>query len=380
LFVPQKLLSGVFLLLAAAPARAAVPALDHVAVVIMENHDWSQVRSYPYVTQLRAAGCELTNSFAVGHPSQPNYLELWAASALGITDDTCPPPGSPFSAANLGRSCEAAGKTWRAYSENLPSVGSSTCSASGGLYVRKHEPWTDFSNLNHQNERPFTDLATDIANHTLPNLVFIVPNNCNNTHDCSIQTGDDWLAAHLPSLINAVGPNGVVILTWDEDSGTSGNKNHILTIFVGGRAKAGYQSTATVNHYNVVRTICDALGLTPFANASSATPIGDVWRSVSTGVGLPGVAEISLSPPSPNPSQGPIAMTLRLTEPARVRLSITDAAGRAVRRIDLGLRSGDASIEWDGRQGDGTMADTGLYFIQVSAGDRTFMRKASLIR
>jgi len=359
-------------------AWAAVPRLDHVVVVIMENHDYSQVRDYPYTASLRAAGSELTSSHAVTHPSQPNYLALWAASTIGITDDTCPAPGSPFSAENLGHACEASGKTWRAYSENLPAAGDATCSASGGLYARRHEPWTNFGNLNHQNERPYGDLATDIAAGRLPNLAFIVPNNCDNTHDCSIQTGDTWLQNHLPAVINAAGANGVVILTWDEDSGTSGNGNHILTVFVGGRAKSGYQSTGTVNHYNVVRTICDALGLAPFANAATASPIIDVWNS-STGVEPPSASEIWLSAPSPNPSRGSIAMSLRLPEPAPARLSIMDAAGRTVRRVDLGIRSGENVVEWDGRREDGTMADPAVYFLQVVAGGRTFLRKATLI-
>ena len=285
LVVPRKCFWAAFTLFAtqSSGVHAAVPRLDHVVVVIMENHDYSQVRNALYTASLRVSGAELTDSHAIGHPSQPNYLELWGASPLGITDDTCPPPGSPFTAENLGHACEAAGKTWRAYSENLPSVGSTACSAGGSLYTRKHDPWTDFNNLNHQNERPFTDLATDISNHTLPNLALIVPNNCDNTHDCSVATGDAWLSSHLPAVINAVGPNGLVILTWDEDSGTSGNNNHILTVFVGGRVKVGYQSTGTVNHYNVVRTVCDALGLAPFANAVGASPILDVWTT-STGV------------------------------------------------------------------------------------------------
>ena len=75
-------------------------------------------------------------------------------------------------------------------------------------------------------------------------------------------------------MITAVGSRGLVVLTYDEDDHST--DNHILTVFVGGRAKSGYQSTGTVNHYSVVRTICDALGLAPFANAATASPILDV--------------------------------------------------------------------------------------------------------
>ena len=72
-------------------------------------------------------------------------------------------------------------------------------------------------------------------------------------------------------------------------------------------------------------------------------------------------------------------MSLRLPEPAPARLSIMDAAGRTVRRVDLGIRSGENFVEWDGRREDGTMADPAVYFLQVVAGARTFLRKATLI-
>src|SRR6185436_15705744 len=105
-----------------------VPSLDHVIVVILENKNWSTVRNTPYVLSLRETGAELTESYGVTQAaSQPNYLAIWAGSTFGVTSNTCPPPGSPYSAENLGHAIEAAGLTWRAYSEDLPSVGSSIC-------------------------------------------------------------------------------------------------------------------------------------------------------------------------------------------------------------------------------------------------------------
>src|SRR5262249_19710383 len=160
-------------------------------------------------------GSVMTKSFAVTHPSQPNYLTLWAGSTLGVKDNACPPLGSPFKAENLGHACEAAGLTWKAYVEDLPSAGSSTRVA--GEDVRKHNPWTNFGNLNHTNERPFSEFATDIASGRLPDLAFVIPNDCNNTHDCSVSTGDKWLADHVPAMLAALGPRGFLVLTWDED-------------------------------------------------------------------------------------------------------------------------------------------------------------------
>jgi len=270
--------------LSAPAARAAVPSLDHVIVVIMENHSYDQVRSQPYTAGLIAGSSACASSFAITHPSQPNYIAMWAGSTLGTTNDVCPAPGSPFTAENLGHACEAKGITWRAYSENLPSAGSPACTASGTLYTRKHDPWTQFSNLTHLNERPYGDLAADLAAHTLPRLAFVVPNNCNNTHDCTVATGDAWLAANLPAMISGAGSNGVVILTWDEDNNLAGN--HILTVFAGATVKTGFTSPGTVNHYNVLRTICDALGLTPFAGAATAAPIIDVWGGTTAAKAL----------------------------------------------------------------------------------------------
>jgi acid phosphatase len=257
-----------------------------VAVVIMENKSYDQVRTQPYTASLISGGAVFTQSYGTTHPSQPNYLALWAASILGVTNNNCPAPGSPFTAENLGHACEAAGLSWRAYSENLAVAGSAACSyegsASSGLYTRKHEPWTQFSNLDHARERPYGDLAADIAAGTLPNLVFVIPNNCHNTHNsttpgCGIPDGDAWLAANLPAIQAALGPTGLLILTWDEDDNFAGN--HILTVFAGPMVISGAVSTRTVTHYTMVRTICDALGLTPFAGAAAEIPIDDVWQS-----------------------------------------------------------------------------------------------------
>lgn len=281
-------LPAMFLALLLVPRMAAaangVPALNHVVVVVMENKSWAGVQGRPYVSSLIANGAQPFLSFAVTHPSQPNYFALWAGSTLGVTNDNCPAPGSPFSAENLGHACEAAGLTWRAYSENLPSPGATGCSydgnASTGLYTRKHDPWTYFTNLDHQNERPYSDLALDLAAHTLPNLAFIIPNNCHNSHNsgtvgCTVIDGDTWLSNNLPQVINALGPAGVLILTWDEDDGNSGNR--ILTIFVGPLVKTNYVGTRNTTHYTTVRTITDALGLPAFGLSAAETPLTDIW-------------------------------------------------------------------------------------------------------
>jgi phospholipase C len=278
LFTGFCALVAVLALLGPATARATgVPRLDHVIVVIMENHSYDQVIGLPTIASLVTEGTVFTQSYGITHPSQPNYLALWSGGTQGVTNDNCPAPGSPYTTENLGHACEAAGVSWRAYSEYLPATGSTACTASSSLYARKHDPWTNWSNLDHDNERRYADLAADIAGGTLPRLSFVVPSQCNDMHSCSVSIGDAWLAANMPAMLQAVGPRGMVVLTFDEDNGASGN--HILTLFVGPAVLVDHASAQLINHYTLLRCLCEALGITPFGAASGEASIEDVWAA-----------------------------------------------------------------------------------------------------
>jgi hypothetical protein len=286
--ISNALLASGLLVALVARAQAAAPIHDRVVVVIMENKSYDEVRTLPYTSSLLTAGATLSNSVAVTHPSQPNYFALWGGNTLGIRNDNCPAPGSPFSTQNLGQMCETHGLTWRTYSENLGAVGSTACSFDGsvstGLYTRKHDPWTYYQNVTHTNERPYSDLAADIAGGTLPNLVFIIPNNCHNTHNsttvgCGLTDGDNWLAANMPAILAALGPKGLLVLTWDEDDSSA--NNHILTALVGPLVIPGVVSDQPVNHYTIVRMICEALNFPTFERATAEASIVNVWKGVT---------------------------------------------------------------------------------------------------
>ena len=110
----RKLIPTLLLLLAPAAALATpVPAHDRVVILIMENKGYDIASAQPYTQSLMAQGATFFRSFAVVHPSQPNYFALFAGSTLGVNSDACPAPGSPFSAENMGHAMEAAGKTCR---------------------------------------------------------------------------------------------------------------------------------------------------------------------------------------------------------------------------------------------------------------------------
>lgn len=368
----------------AAPARAAVPALDHVIVVVMENKSYTSVRTQPYMASLIARGAELQLYFAVAHPSQPNYLVLWSGSTQGVTNDNCPPTGwvSPgYTTENFGHALEAAGKTWQTFAEDLPAPGSPICVS--GLYVRRHCVWSYWANLDHNNERPFTDLPFAETLGPMPNLAFVIPNQCNNTHNsgCTIAMGDAWLANNVPAMINAVGPNGCVIVTWDEDDNSAGN--HIECVFVGPRVKSGYsEASVGYNHYDLGKTICTALGITPFAGLAAGTTnlISNIWFEGELGVPPAGGSQVTLSAPTPNPSKGGISSRLYLPSETMVEARIHDLSGRAIRTLMTGSHVGTVDLAWDGRHDDGTSATAGVYFLKVRAGNTALERRAILLR
>ncbi len=71
--------------------------LDHVFVIMMENHGYNEIFGSPYmpfINQEAAQANLATNYFAVAHPSLTNYLEIVGGSNFGILNDKNPNWGS----------------------------------------------------------------------------------------------------------------------------------------------------------------------------------------------------------------------------------------------------------------------------------------------
>ena len=257
-----------------AGAAGSVPTPDHVVVAVMENHAYGQIigsSSAPYLNSLKSGGAVLTASYAITHPSQPNYFTLFSGATQGITDDGCYTPGFS-SAPNLASELAAAGKSWASYNETLPSQGSTTCSS--GKYARKHVPWANFTNVPPADSLPFS--AFPMGNYAaLPTVSFVIPNNDDNMHDGSIPQADAWLNSQLSGYANwAVANNSLLIVTWDEDDG--GPRNQIPTVIYGGHVKPGNYAEQ-ISHYNVLSTLEQMYGLPKTGYAANAPAITDVW-------------------------------------------------------------------------------------------------------
>ncbi|MDL2338544.1 MAG: alkaline phosphatase family protein [Pseudomonadota bacterium] len=283
---PSALLLAVFLAASAAPGPLMAQNLpktppSHVVLVIMENHAASQIigsADAPYINGLASTGAHFTQSFAVTHPSQPNYLALFSGSTHQITDNRCP---LTIRAENLGQQLTDAGKTFIGYSEGLPSAGFAGCTAPTG-YARKHAPWVNFPDLPASTHQPMTAFPTEHFS-LLPTVAIVVPNLQNDMHDGSVAEGDAWLKAHLDSYVRwSKANNALLIVTWDEDDSTQGNR--IATILVGPMVKPG-RYDRRITHYDVLRTLESLFNL-PFAGeAASAQAITDVWQ-IEQPVGL----------------------------------------------------------------------------------------------
>lgn len=262
--------------------------IKHIFVVVMENKRYEDIwgsASAPYINSLGTQYARAANYRALTYPSLPNYLQLFAGTSGGITTDCSPSDSCHLNARNLGDSLDARGLSWKAYMESMPTP----CALSNsGDYVVRHNPLVYFDGIRNDPLRcaahdvPFSVLAVDLLTAaTTPSYAFISPNVCNDMHDCSIATGDNWLKTHLPDLLNSpacTSDTCLLILTWDEDDRTGGN--HVLTIFAGSAAQTGgVASTVSYNHYSLLRTVEDIYGLPALTvNDEVAAPMFDLLR------------------------------------------------------------------------------------------------------
>ncbi len=258
----------------AAARPAMVPQPAHTVVVVMENHSYADIignPATPFINALARQGALFTRSFAITHPSEPNYLALFSGSTQGVTDDGCP---DQFTAPNLASDLLKAGKSFAGYAEDLPTTGSPACAT--GEYARKHVPWADFGNVPASVSKPFTSFP-EAAFARLPAVSFVIPNLCHDMHDCSASAGDTWLRANLAGYADwAMKHDSLLILTWDEDDGSQANQ--IPTIFAGQLVRPG-RYAETITHYRVLATIEAAYGLPRDGHAATVAPITDIWPS-----------------------------------------------------------------------------------------------------
>jgi acid phosphatase len=256
----------------------SVPRPDHVLLVIFENKSYEQVignNAAPYLTSLARIGANFTDAHGERHPSQPNYIALLSGSTYGVTNDSC--PRNVGDQPNLARQLLDRGLTFGGFSEDQPGAGFTGCTSSDRKYARKHNPWADFSNVPANLNQPMAALPANFAD--LPTVSILVPNMCNDMHDCPVAQGNTWAREHLSGYLDwAQTHNSLLIVTFDEDDGSAAN--HIPTVLLGPMVRPGDTATR-IDHYTLLRTLEDMYELTPLANAATTPPITGVWTQAS---------------------------------------------------------------------------------------------------
>src|SRR5437868_8974859 len=304
----QLALRFIIFLLFTSVCYAQVAQVGHVFIVVEENNNYSSVigsASMPYLNSLANQYGLATQYYADTHPSIGNYFMLTAGQVITNNDKYVPPSGG-LDVDNIVRHLLSAGKTWKSYEEDLPSVG--YIGASSGLYRRKHCPLSFFSDVmgssvQVQNLVPFTQFAADLANNQLPNFSFITPNECNDAHDCPLSTADTWLKANIAPLIASpvFQQDGLLVIVFDEaGSDNTNGGGRIAWVAVSPKVKSAYQSTTLYQHQSTLRMISEALGLTSFPGAAaSAGDMAEFFGSTS-----PPPTVVTISPTSPTISSG----------------------------------------------------------------------------
>ncbi|MGZ4165704.1 MAG: alkaline phosphatase family protein [Solirubrobacteraceae bacterium] len=256
-------------------------------MIVLENREYNEIigrPAAPYLNALARQSAVAANYHAITHPSLPNYLALTGGSTFGYSGSDC--GTCSVSHRNLIAQLEAAGISWKVYVEDLPSPCSSAASA--GDYVRRHDPFMYYRDVADtpawcRSIVPMTTLTRDLAGHSLPRLMWLVPNLCHDMHSCGTYTGDRYLRALVPQVLAQLGPSGLLFVTFDEGETNAGccgvaAGGHVLTLVAGPGARAGVRSMTPYDHYSLLRTIEDLWGLPRLGGAalSSTKPMTDL--------------------------------------------------------------------------------------------------------
>ncbi|MBP6532198.1 MAG: fibronectin type III domain-containing protein, partial [Bacteroidia bacterium] len=183
----------------------SLPMPDHIVVVMFENHAYHQIIGNSAAPRINAFAAEanttlFTESYGIEHPSQPNYLDIFAGGNQGVTNNV--KPSSKFTSMNLAAALQQAGLTFISYSDGMPSAGYD--GDVSGTYARKHNAianWvgTGTNQVSSSLNQPFTSFPTDYS--TLPTVSFVNPDMNHSMHDGSgntaITNGDNWFYSKI---------------------------------------------------------------------------------------------------------------------------------------------------------------------------------------
>jgi phosphatidylinositol-3-phosphatase len=252
-----------------------------VLTIVEENHSLEQMKAgMPYLYSLAQRFSYTNNYVAIRHPSLPNYLAIAGGDTFGVTDDA-DPASHPLSGQSVFGQAIAQSRTAGVYAESMPG----NCVPSGNTakgYAVKHNPWPYFVDeraLCNAFDTPETGFGVAVSANALPNAGMLIPNQCNDAHDCSLGTADSWLKNRLPNILaSADFTSGklAVVVTADEDDNTSGNK--VLTVILHASLDGSHKVVSTaLTHYSLSRFYSQTTGGSPLRKAAAAPDMAEAF-------------------------------------------------------------------------------------------------------
>ena len=281
-----SLLAGITILGFAVPSFAqTLPTLNRVFVVLEENTNYSSVignKSMPYLNALVGQYGLATQYFANTHPSIGNYFMLTTGQIITNNDNF----SGTVKNDNVVRHLLAAGKTWKAYEEDLPMAGYTKPDVAN--YARRHCPLSYLSDVVNSpaqklNLVPFTQFAMDLASNSFPHYSFITPNLCNDAHDCSLATADRWLKTNIDPLIQSPSfkSGDLLIIVFDESASDNAHGGgRVAWVAISPKfSKSAYKSATLYQHQSTLRLMMQGLGLTTYpGKAQSASNMAEFFK------------------------------------------------------------------------------------------------------
>jgi hypothetical protein len=269
------------------PPKAAggkpFPHPARVAVLVLENRSYEQVigsANAPYINRLARRYALATHFYAVTHPSLPNYIALTGGSVFEITKNCAQ---CDVSGRNIVGQLDATGRSWKAYFEELDSSGSPGSITQD--YNPHYNPFVYYETVRGvRRDRArvvsFDSLQRDLGSGHLADFVWVAPGVRHDGHNSSLLAADRYASRLVPRLLHALGPDGVLYLTWDEGSRSDRRGAHgsgggrVALIAAGGAARLHTTVAVRADHYALLRTLEAGFGLRALGNAgASSTPL-----------------------------------------------------------------------------------------------------------
>ena len=194
----------------------------------------------------------------------------------------------------------------------------------------------------------------------------------------------DNLAPGPPAQLAATWYSGTSVLHWLPNAepdlygyrvyrGTTVDFTPSVSNRIAAPTDTGYVDAAGAAYYYKVSAVDihgnESLFSTVLPQGVTGLPAGDA------------APRLALAVASANPARGDAVFRIDLTRSGPVRLAVYDASGRFVREVASGtFAAGEWFRKWDGGDGAGHAAPSGLYFARLDAEGRSIMRKVVLVR